>query len=115
MRYYTQTAADFYQDIFPRADYANFMARDKELATYTAITAGLGATYEFKIARFPWLTKGELNLRYDFMNVEYDDFRDATYSIGSFGAPPDDPLAPGTEPLYKLEANIIQFFISAYF
>ena len=35
VRYYTQTAADFYQDIFPRADYANFMARDKELATYT--------------------------------------------------------------------------------
>jgi hypothetical protein len=32
-RYYTQTAADFYQDIFPRADFANFMARDKELAT----------------------------------------------------------------------------------
>jgi hypothetical protein len=115
VRYYTQEAADFYQDIFPRADYANFMARDKELATYNAITAGLGATYEFKIARFPWLTKGQLNLRYDFMTVEYDDFRDATYSIGSFGVLPDDPLAPGTEPLYKLEANIIQFFISAYF
>jgi len=115
VRYYTQTAADFYQDIFPRADYANFMARDKELGTYTAITTGLSASYEFKIARFPWLTKGELNLRYDIMNVKYDDFRDATYSIGSFGVPPDDPLAPGTEPLYKLDANIIQFFISAYF
>ena len=115
LRYYTQEAADFYQDIFPRADYANFMARDKELATYSAITAGLGATYEFKIQRFPWLTKGQLNLRYDFMTVEYDDFRDATFSIGSFGVPPDDPLAPGTEPLYKLNANIIQFFISAYF
>jgi len=115
VRYYTQEAADFYQDIFPRADYANFMARDKELATYSAITAGLGATYEFKIQRFPWLTKGQLNLRYDFMTVEYDDFRDATYSLGSFGTPPPVAYAPGTEPLYKLEANIIQFFISAYF
>jgi hypothetical protein len=115
VRYYTQDAADFYQDIFPRADYANFMARDKELATYSAITAGLGATYEFKIQRFPWLTKGQLNLRYDFMTVEYDDFRDATYSLGSFGVPPPVAFAPGTEPLYKLEANIIQFFISAYF
>jgi len=115
VRYYTQEAADFYQDIFPRADYANFMARDKELATYNAITAGLGATYEFKIQRFPWLTKGQLNLRYDFMTVEYDDFRDATYSLGSFGVPPPVAFAPGTEPLYKLEANIIQFFISAYF
>ena len=25
------------------------------------------------------------------------------YSLGSFGIPPDDPLPPGTEPLYKLE------------
>jgi peptidoglycan/LPS O-acetylase OafA/YrhL len=63
VRYYTQTAADFYQDIFPRADFSNFMARDKELATYSAITAGLTATYEFKIDRFPWLSKGSLNLR----------------------------------------------------
>ena len=50
-------AADFYQDIFPRADFANFMARDKELATYNAITAGVSATYEFKIDRFPWLPR----------------------------------------------------------
>ncbi len=115
VRYYTQEAADFYQDIFPRADYANFMARDKELATYQAITAGIGATYEFKIERFPWLTKGALNLRYDFMTVAYDDFRDATYSLGKFGVPPPVAYAPGTEPLYELEANIIQLYISAFF
>ncbi|HUQ10103.1 MAG TPA: DUF3570 domain-containing protein [Steroidobacteraceae bacterium] len=115
VRYYTQTAADFYRDIFPRADFANFMARDKELATYNAITAGVSATYEFKIARFPWLSKGSLNLRYDYMTVNYDNFRDATFSLGEFGALPAEPLAPGTEPMYKLNANIIQFFISAYF
>jgi hypothetical protein len=114
-RYYTQTAADFYADIFPRADYSNFMARDKELGTYTAMTAGLVATYEFKIDRFPWLNKGQLNLRYDYMAVDYDDFRDARYSLGSFGTLPDEPLAPGTEPLYKLRANIYQFYISAFF
>ena len=116
LRYYMQTdAADFYQDIFPRADYANFMARDKELATYDAITAGVTATYEFKIDRFPWLAKGSLNLRYDYMQVNYDDFRDARYSLGIYGVPPPDPLQPGTEPLYKLEANIFQFYISAFF
>jgi len=115
VRYYTQTKADFYEDIFPRADYANFMARDKELATYDAITAGVTATYEFKIDRFPWLAKGSLNLRYDYMTVNYDDFRDARYSLGSFGTLPDVPLQPGTEPLYKLNANIIQFYISAFF
>jgi hypothetical protein len=115
IRYYNQTAADFYRDIFPRADFANFMARDKELSTYNAITAGVTATYEFKIERMPWLSKGSLNLRYDYMTVNYDNFRDATYSIGSFGVPPPVALAPGTEPLYKLNANIIQFYISAFF
>jgi Protein of unknown function (DUF3570) len=115
LRYYTQTAADFYADIFPRADFSNFMARDKELATYNAITAGVGATYEFKIERFPWLTKGQINLRYDYMTIAYDDFRDATFSLGKFGVLPDDPLAPGTEPLYELKANIFQFYISAFF
>jgi hypothetical protein len=115
VRYYTQTKADFYSDIFPRADYANFMARDKELATYNAITAGVAATYEFKIDRFPWLAKGQLNLRYDYMTVSYDDFRDARFSLGSFGTLPATPLAPGTEPLYELKANILQFYISAFF
>ena len=115
VRYYTQEKADFYEDIFPRADYANFMARDKELATYDAITAGVTATYEFKIDRFPWLAKGALNLRYDYMQVNYDDFRDARYSLGIYGVPPDDPLQPGTEPLYKLEANILQLYLSAFF
>ena len=116
VRYYTQEAADFYQDIFPRADYANFMARDKELATYNAITAGVGATYEFKIERFPWLTKGTAQPA-----LRLHDGRTTTtsatprYSLGSFGVPPADPFAPGTEPLYELEANIFQFYISAYF
>ena len=115
VRYYQQEAADFYQDIFPRADFANFMARDKELATYNAITAGVSATYEFKIARMPWLSKGSLSLRYDYMTVNYDNFRDARFSLGSFGNLPEEPLAPGTEPLYKLNANIMQFYISAFF
>jgi hypothetical protein len=115
VRYYTQEAADFYRDIFPRADFANFMARDKELATYNAITAGVSATYEFKLARFPWLSKGSLNLRYDYMTVNYDNFRDARFSLGRFGVLPAEVLLPGTEPMYKLNANIIQFFISAYF
>jgi hypothetical protein len=115
VRYYRQTSADFYQDIFPRADFANFIARDKELSTYNAITAGVGATYEFKIQRFPWLSKGQINLRYDYMTVSYDDFRDARFSLGRFGVLPVDAFDPGTEPLYKLNANIFQFYISAFF
>jgi hypothetical protein len=47
--------------------------------------------------------------------VSYDDFRDARYSLGSFGVPPAEPFAPGTEPLYELKANIFQLYISAFF
>ncbi len=49
------------------------------------------------------------------MTVNYDNFRDARFSLGSFGVLPAEPFAPSTEPLYKLNANIIQFFVSAYF
>jgi hypothetical protein len=115
LRYYNQEQADFYSDIFPRSDFQNFMARDKELSTYNAFTVGVQATYEFKIDRLRWLEKTSLNLRFDHMMVTYDNFRDATYSLGRFGVLPDEPLNPGTEPMYKLNANIIQFFISAYF
>ena len=116
LRYYTQTEADFYQDIFPRADFANFMARDKELATYNAITAGVSATYEFKIERFPWLSKGQLNLRYDHMTGELRRLpRCALQPRQLRQRCPPSRSHPGTEPLYKLDANIIQFFISAFF
>lgn len=103
-RYYTQDAADFYRDLFPRRNTLNFQARDKELSTFTGHTIGVGATWEFKVARMPWLERGTINARFDHMIIEYDDFRDITLG----------PTA-GAEPLYKLNANVIQLFISAWF
>jgi hypothetical protein len=114
-RYYTQTKADFYRDLFPRRDFANFIARDKELSTYDSFNVGVGATYEFKVPRAPWLAKSAVSLKYDFLQVNYDDFRDARQSIGTFGAPPANPVAPGQEELYKLDANVIQVFFSVWF
>jgi hypothetical protein len=114
-RYYTQEKADFYSDLFPRRDFANFLARDKELSTFTSINIGVGATYEFKIPWAPWLDKSAISAKYDYLTVDYDDFRDATGSLGKFGLFPDDVLAPGTEPLYKLNANVIQIFFSIWF
>jgi hypothetical protein len=43
-RFYTQTGADFYSDLFPNANYQNFMARDKETASFCAISLGVGAS-----------------------------------------------------------------------
>ena len=103
-RYYTQDAADFYRDLFPRRNTLNFQGRDKELATYTGHTFGIGASYEFKVDRMPWLEKGSVNLRYDYMMVSYDDFRDVTAGGRA-----------GSEPLFDLDANVIQFFVSAWF
>jgi len=105
VRYYTQTSADFYSDLFPRRDYANFLARDKELASYTAVTLGAIASYAFNVPRAPWIKRAEATVRYDFMTIDYDDFHDVT-----------QPAAvPGTEPLYSLDANIFQAIFSIWF
>lgn len=103
-RYYTQDAADFYRDLFPRRNTLNFQGRDKELSTFTGHTIGLGATLQFRVDRMPWLEKGTVNLRYDYMMMKYDDFRDITAG-GRAGA----------EPLFELDASVVQFFVSAWF
>ena len=43
------------------------MARDKELATFNAITIGVGASYEFPIPRNRWINKSTLNVRFDHL------------------------------------------------
>ena len=106
LRYYRQNAADFYSDLFPRADYQNFMARDRELAAFHSYTIGVGGSWQFAVPGLPWLAKNSFNLRADHMMIHYLDFRDALLA-GSYGA--------GNEPLYNLNANIFQAFISVWF
>jgi hypothetical protein len=107
-RYYTQGKADFYSDLFPRADFQNFLARDKEFSTYSNHTVSLGASYAFPTSMLPWLKKGTVNLNYARMMFDYQDFRDLR------GFPPGS-VRPGTEPIYELDADIIQFFVSFWF
>ena len=106
LRYYTQKHADFYSDLFPRADYQNFMARDRELAAFHSITVGAGASWEFRVPGVSWLSKNSINVRVDHLMVTYSDFRDALVA-GTYGA--------GNEPLYKLNANIFQVFLSIWY
>jgi hypothetical protein len=105
VRYYRQRHADFYSDLFPYIDAQNFLARDRELAQFKSLTLGLTASWEFHPPRPAWLTKATLNFGLDRLRINYDDFRDVRVR-----AP-----VPGTEPLYTLDANIIQFFISGWF
>ncbi|MBS0364315.1 MAG: DUF3570 domain-containing protein [Proteobacteria bacterium] len=107
LRYYRQRHADFYSDLFPRADYQNFMARDRELAAFYSFTVGGGASLEFpRLSWAPWFQKSSLNVHYDRLMIHYGDFRNAL-DAGQYGA--------GNEPLYTLNANIFQAFVSIWF
>jgi hypothetical protein len=105
LRYYRQNAANFYSDLFPRANYQNFMARDRELAAFHSLSVGLGFAYEFN---FPWLNKKmTLNGHYNHLLIDYSDFRNALLA--------GDGYTVGNEPLYKLNANVIQLFLSLWY
>lgn len=112
-RYYRQRHADFYADIFPRANYANFMARDRELATFHSIDIGIGASYEFAIPGVPHVTKASIpstfNVRFDHLIINYADFRNALVTKN------DPTIKEQSDPLYTLDANILEAFISLMF
>ena len=103
-RYYDQTRADFYADLFQSADELIFLARDKELSSFSSQTFGLGASYEFKKNGSGLLKRGSLNLHYDFIRFDYADFRDLTVTS-----------AVGEEPLYSFDAAVIRLFVSIWF
>jgi hypothetical protein len=103
-RWYDQSSADFYSDLFPRANAQNFLARDKELSTFTSQMFSLGATYELPSLGWDRILRSTVNLYYDHIQYRYDDFRDIT--AGG---------APGTEELYGFEANVFRLWVSGWF
>jgi hypothetical protein len=103
-RYYTQTHADFYSDLFERPGEFNFRARDKELSSFSSQTLRIGASYDIARQGWKFIDKGTVNLYFDHMMFDYEDFRDLT-----------QPAAPGEEPLYGFDANVIQFFVSFWY
>ena len=104
-RYYQQSSANFYSDLFPRADFQNYKARDKELSTFASHTFGIGVSYSLNIDKISFLNRGSLSLYLDHIRFEYDDFRDAT----------ETGVAAGEESLYGFEANVIRFYFSLYY
>ncbi|MET0281928.1 MAG: DUF3570 domain-containing protein [Steroidobacteraceae bacterium] len=107
-RYYRQNSANFFSDLFPYPDAQNFMARDKETSALQSQTVGLGVAYQLPLAWAPWLKRGTANLRINHLMVDYSKFRD----LRQF---PPGTAEPGTEPLYSLDANVLQFFLSLWF
>ncbi|WP_242620284.1 DUF3570 domain-containing protein [Shewanella maritima] len=104
LRYYQQTQASFYSDLFPYRDAQNFMARDKELSDFNDMTYGLGVTYTMpkSLSINDW--PSEASLQWDYIQFNYNNFRDPTAEGGV-----------GNEPFYKFSANVIRAFYSVYF
>ena len=104
-RIYDQTKADFYNDLFPFTESQNFLGRDKELSTFNNMTIGFGISYEFAKGESGSIDKASINFKFDHIEFNYEDFRDARQT--SFAA--------GSEPLYQFNANIMQLFLSIWF
>ena len=102
-RLHDQGSAEFYSDLFPFQDAQNFLARDKEMSSFTSTSFGIGASYEFGRG-WSAIERGSLNLQLDRIEFDYDDFRDLTVSA---------PV--GEEPLYSFDATVTRIFASIWF
>ncbi len=103
LRLYDQSSADFYSDLFPHEGAQNYLARDKELSSFSSTTIGVSASYQFGRA-WKAIDRGSVNLELDWIRFDYDDFRDLTES-GDVGE----------EPLYTFDAQVMRFFMSFWF
>ena len=104
VRHYDQGKADFYQDMFSRSAEFNVRARDKEMSTFNNLSLGFSVTYEFQFSPQNWLKKSTLNVEFDHVRFEYDDFRNVLL---------DAPV--GEEPFYEFSANITRIYFSIFY
>jgi hypothetical protein len=107
-RYYKQSAAAFYSDLFPFAGSQNFTARDQNLAALDNTTIGGKVTYAFLPEGWRIFKRGTVTVDVSRIKFNYLDFRD----IKDFGPP---QYKPGSEPLYQFSAMVYQAYISIYF
>ncbi len=103
-RWHDQTGAHFFSDLFPRSEATNFRGRDKELSPLTSQTLKFSVAYEFFSNGLGFLDRGTVNLAYDHLMIDYNEFRDISTSA-----------LLGDEPLYHLDANVIQLFFSFWY
>ncbi|MEX1033101.1 MAG: DUF3570 domain-containing protein [Cellvibrionaceae bacterium] len=107
-RVYDQTEANFFDDLFPfrNVNGVEFRARDKEMSAFTTDTIGLGISYELPPNWIPFMEKSSINLYWDHIQFDYEQFRDHR-----------DPeaLEAGAEEFYSFNANVIRFFFSFWY
>lgn len=103
LRSYSQTAANFYSDLFPFRDAQTFLARDKELSQFTTRSIGVGASYEFK-PPLDSLDKSSVNLYWDYMQFRYSNFNNVLAGGEA-----------GSEPAFGFDANVVRLFFSVWY
>ncbi len=105
-RYHDQTGASFYRDLFSRSEQTNFRARDKELSPLQSYVLTLKGSYKFIDENKGWgmFKKATVTAAIDMMRFEYEDFRDLRFRTGV-----------GTEPMYELDAQVVQVFVSFWY
>ncbi|WP_250461356.1 DUF3570 domain-containing protein [Microbulbifer litoralis] len=108
LRFYKQSGADFYSDLFPYANAATFMARDKELSDFSNTSIGFGVSYRLPDRWSLFDRRNTVNLFWDYIYFDYDNFRDVRVHDGS------TDIAVGEEPTYSFGANVIRFYWSVW-
>jgi hypothetical protein len=107
-RWYDQTGAHFYRDLFARSQETNFRGRDKELSPLTSDTITLQAAYEFisddGFEVLGFIKRAKVTASISMLSVDYHDFSDLTAQA---------PI--GEEPLYSLDADIFQLYFSFFY
>ncbi len=110
-RFYTQSEAEFFSDLFPHQGAQNFLARDKELSTFTSHTLRFGASYDLIAGGWHFLEKATLNVFYDRVFYDYENFLD----LRTGGLNGGQLVVPGSEPAYNYSADVVQLFFSVWF
>ncbi len=107
IRVHDQTGAHFYRDLFSGPQATNFRGRDKELSPLTSYSFMLQAAYEFLEDDgndFGFIKRAKVTASINHLQIDYSDFSDLT------------ALQPiGSEPLYKLDANVFQLYFSFFY
>lgn len=95
-RYYQQSAASFYSDNFTSE--MVYMARDKELSTFTGHSLGYKVSWKFLDRKYSFIDRMSLNFSHDYINFDYQDFTDVR-----------------TGEAYSFGANVLQLFVTAWY
>jgi hypothetical protein len=105
-RLHDQTGAHFYRDLFAGPQATNFRGRDKELSELTSYALKLKASYQLFDETRGWsiFTRGTINASIDMLTIDYHEFSDLRAQA---------PI--GNEPLYSLDANVFQIFVSLWY